>query len=233
MARRVRRMVSSGAMVGGVAAMLCGVPSAWAGDGGTGQVFFRGAWAQLGNDRGGEVFTDTAAGLGAAAANDGDSGYAVGAGLDLTLMGPDEMSQFPGDVCVLGEIFVEYSEYSRQRVVQTASALLAADGILSEPALTKISVSELAVSVAPKVRFNSKGSLRPWLVPVGVAFLVNSPPSNNATYLDLGLQFGGGIELKLTDALSVGGDLRYVYAFERSDTETSYLSAGGYLGINF
>ena len=34
------------------------------------QVFFRGAYSRLSNDRGTEVFTDTAAGLGAGAAND-------------------------------------------------------------------------------------------------------------------------------------------------------------------
>ena len=199
----------------------------------TGQVFFRGAWASLDGDRGEEVFTDTAAGLGTANANDGDTGYAVGAGLDLRLMGPDDMPSMPIDLATLGQIYVEYSEFSDQRVVQTASALLAADEILPAPALKKVSVSELQVAVAPKLLFNSEGTLRPWLIPVGLAFLVNSPPSDNASYLDIGLHFGGGIEVELGEAFAVGADVRYNLAFERSDTDTSYLSAGGYVGINF
>ena len=46
-------------------------------------VFFRGGWANLTNDRSGEVFTDVFGASGNR--NDNNSGYYVGAGLDLVL----------------------------------------------------------------------------------------------------------------------------------------------------
>jgi hypothetical protein len=68
---------------------------------------------------------------------------------------------------------------------------------------------------------------------VGLAFLVNSPPSNDTTYLDVGLHFAGGLDFVLIDEISLGVDVRYTYAFDQSNTGNSYLSVGGYAGINF
>ncbi len=184
------------------------------------QVFFRGAWSYLLDDRGTAVFTDTAA---ASGANDKQNGYAVGAGLDLALSKPDQL----GGNTLLGEIFVEYSRFSDQKVLPTTNFLLAST------ATRKVSVSELNVTIAPKLRLDSMGPVRPYIIPVGLSFLVNSPPSDNATYLDLGLHFAGGAEFLVTDQLSAGADLRFTKDLGHADTHTSYLTAGGYVGINF
>lgn len=181
------------------------------------QVFFRFAYARLNDSRGGEVFADAG---GASTLNDNEGGGSIGAGLDLSLMQV-------GENTLLGEIFLNYSRFSDKRVTTATSALL------GSPASAKVSVSELNVTVAPKLRIDSLGAIRPWVIPVGLAFLVNSPPSNNSSYLDVGLHFGLGAEYVLMDQIAIGADFRYTHGLEHSDTHTRYFSTGGYLGINF
>ncbi len=188
----------------------------------TNQVFFRGGFASLKNARGGEVFTDAG---GATTLNGGKHGFAVGAGLDIALMKLNAESDFA--TTLLGEIFAEYSRFSRNTVTQPTSVLLGGT------ATSNIAVSELNVVVAPKARFDSLGMVRPFVIPVGLAFLVNSPPSNDTTYLDVGLHFGVGADIQFMDQLSLGVDFRYTHGFENSGTETSYYSVGSYAGINF
>ncbi|MBK7974011.1 MAG: hypothetical protein IPK07_12295 [Deltaproteobacteria bacterium] len=198
------------------------------GGAGHGSVIFRGAYSALSSDRGGEVFTDAASGLGSGPSNDGKGGFGVAAALNLAMWAGPDMSWMPGDATIVGEIFVEYSKFSNESVVQTASALLGA------PALHVVNVTQLEVAVSPKVKFNSSCDLQPFIIPIGLAFLVPSPPTNNTTYLDLGLVFGGGIDYKIHKLLSVGMDVRYTWSLGEAEmTDTSYLSAGGYVGVNF
>ena len=189
------------------------------------QVFFRFAYSRLNDSRAGEVFTDTLTG-----GNSNEGGPSIGAGLDLALTEPDQL----GGNVLLGEIFINYSSFSDKRVAQASSAIVTGlGGGTVTPALTKVRVSQLNVTVAPKLRLDSMGPIRPWVIPVGLAFLVNSPPSNNASYLDVGLHFGAGVEYVLVDQLSIGADFRYTHGLEYSDTHTRYFSTGGYVGINF
>ena len=184
-------------------------------------VFFRGAYSRLIGSRGGDVFTDSG---GATTLNDGKGGFSVGAGLDLGLMKP---GQILGIASLGGELFVEFSRFSAKSVTQTTSVLLGA------PATSRVNVTELNVGVNPKLRFDSLGRFRPYLIPVGVAFLVSSPPSNDSTYLDLGLNFGGGVEYQIVDWLSLGVDARYALGFGMNNAKTSYFSTGGLVGIHF
>ncbi len=191
------------------------------------QVFFRGGYSLLTNDRGGEVFTDTAGTLGK---NDGKGGPGIGAGLDLALIKGDTLK----GITLLGEVFVEYSALSNKRVLSTTDFLLNKTGVTTGPLpTTKVRVSELNVTIAPKVRFDMLGMVRPYVIPVGLAFLVNSPPSNLTSYLDLGLQFAAGVDVKVIEALSVGCDVRYTHGFQLAETKDRYLSFGGYAGVNF
>jgi len=183
-----------------------------------GQVFFRGAYAYLVSDRGGEVFTDT--GGAAERSNDSKSGWSVGAGLDLTLV----REVFGGQL--QGQIFVEYASFSNEDVVQTTSALTGA------PAVEKVSVSQLTVAISPKYS-RDFGKFRPWIIPIGLAFLVNSPPSNDTTYLDVGGHWGAGVDYLLFDPLRIGVDLRYTAGLGQSDTSNDYLSTGLVVGIEF
>lgn len=184
-------------------------------------VFFRGAYSRLIGSRGREVFTDSG---GVTTLNDGKGGFSVGAGLDLGLMKP---GQILGVASLGGEIFIEFSRFSANQVTQTTSVLL------GSPSVSRVNVTELNVGINPKLRFDSLGRFRPYLVPVGVAFLVSSPPSNDSTYLDLGLNFAGGVEYQIVDWLSLGLDSRYTLGFGMNNTKTSYFSAGGTVGIHF
>ena len=177
------------------------------GGAGHGSVIFRGAYSALSSDRGGEVFTDAASGLGSGPSNDGKGGFGVAAALNLAMWAGPDMSWMPGDATIVGEIFVEYSKFSNESVVQTASALLGA------PALHVVNVTQLEVAVSPKVKFNSSCDLQPFIIPIGL---------------------GGGIDYKIHKLLSVGMDVRYTWSLGEAEmTDTSYLSAGGYVGVNF
>jgi hypothetical protein len=184
------------------------------------QVFFRGAYSRLSKNRGTEVFTDTAAGLGA---NDDQGGFSIAAGLNLALTDPADMR----GLVLLGEIFIEYSRFSKKQVLQTTSALLGGTDT------SDVHVTELNVTIAPMFRYDGWKVVRPFFIPIGLAFLVNSPPSNDTTYLDVGLHFAGGFDFALIDEISLGVDVRYTYAFDQSNTNNSYLSTGVYASVNF
>ena len=186
----------------------------------TNQVFFRGAYSSLVDGRGGEVFTDTGAANGT---NGEKGGFSIATGVNLGLTESEALNGFT----LIGEVFMEYSRFSAERVRQTTSALLGGT------ANSDVHVSVMNVAVSPKARFDGFGPVRPFIIPVGVAFLVNSPPSNDSTYLDLGLLFAGGIDLLVIDQLSLGVDFRYTMAFDETNTENSYFSVGSYAGINF
>lgn len=185
------------------------------------KVFFRGAYSRLITSRGNEVFTDT---LSAAGVNGGKGGFSVGAGLDLGLMKPGEIA---GVASLAGEIFLEYSRFSHALVRQTTSALLAGTNN------STVDVTELNVGVNPKVRFDNLGRFRPFVIPAGLAFLVVSPPSNDSTYLDIGLNFGAGVDFEICKWMTVGVDARYTHGFKTNNTNTSYFSTGASVGVLF
>jgi hypothetical protein len=186
-----------------------------------GQVFFRGGVAMLvGGDRGGEVFTDVngAAGL----RNDDKTGMSMGFGFSLPLL----KDPWFGNT-LLAEVLIDYAQFSRKQVVQTTSALLGGTNT------SNVSVSQIAIVAAPKYRFEL-GRVRPWLVPIGMEFIVNSPPSNDTTYQTPAVHFAAGIEYRLFDPLSVGVDARYNLGFGLAHVrEDNSFTAGGYLGFNF
>lgn len=186
------------------------------------QVFYRYGKANLKNSRAGQVFTDTASNLGAGPSNNSTSGWNVGAGLDLAML----PAAGPGDL--VGEVQATYAHYSAVKVRQASTALL------SQNVSSDVTVSGLEVVIAPKYRFAFlEGKLRPWIIPVGLAFLVNSPPSNDTNYLDVGLQFGVGVEYMVLKAVSLGADFRYTTAFKEPNVDMSHNAADLYAGINF
>jgi opacity protein-like surface antigen len=186
-----------------------------------GQVFYRYGFSSLSTDRGGQIFTDT---VGTTAKNNDKNGHGLGAGLDLSLM---QCPLFPQN-SVAGEIFVDYNRFSKKMVTNAIGTVAGVP-----PATGKISVSELAVVIAPKYRFGGLGKFRPWIVPVGLAFMVNSPPSNTTSYLDVGYQVGAGAEYELVKQLSLGVDYRYTIGSGDPGLKVKYSSIGTYLAINF
>lgn len=182
------------------------------------QVFFRfGGGFISGLSRGNGDYTDARASNGA---NDGKSGLALGFGFNLPLM----KDPIWGNT-VMGEVLVDYAQFSNNQVVPVTSALF------RQPFLNEVRVNQLAVVGAPKYRVDSLGSLRPWVIPVGMAFLVNSPPSDNSSYIDLGIHFGVGADYRITKSISVGLDCRYNLNLTREGV--SWLTTGAYLGFDF
>lgn len=185
----------------------------------SGQVFYRYGISKLSEDRGGQIFTDTGA---AAGKNDDDQGTSLSAGLDLKLMDCPLSNN-----SLLGEIYVDYNKFSDKRV---ANAIGQVAGV--EPKVNEVTVSQLAVVIAPKYRFEL-GKFRPWIIPAGLAFLVNSPPSNTTNYLDVGYHAGVGAEYMVLKELSLGADVRYTAGAGDPQLKVKYTSYGAYLGINF
>lgn len=195
-----------------------------------GQVFYKYGQATLRDDRGGGAYTDTLGAFKSQNKNDGDSGMSIAAGLDVPL------AKLFGNT-LLGEIMVEYSRFSDEKVVPVTSAIV--DEVVPTSTETganqtenKVVVSELNVVVAPKYRFEL-GKVRPWIIPAGLAFMVNSPPSDDSTYLDIGYHCGVGVEYMLTDLLSLGVDYRATFAAQDPGIDTTYSNYGVYVGINF
>jgi hypothetical protein len=216
-----RRLLIIGCMIAG---LLAGMASSAFAKGN--QVFFRGGGAFLTEDRGGQIFTDTGGATGTF--NNEDSGFYVGGGVELVLS--NNVWGFLPKTSVLGEIGVEYRRFDSNRVVQTAGAL--ASNFANLP-IEKVQLTMLNVSVSPKIKFNEGSRLRPWIIPVGLDFIVISPPSNDTTYLDVGVQFAGGLEYNIYGPFNVGADVRYHLSARHTDTNNDVTTVGVYVGIDF
>lgn len=185
-------------------------------------VFFRGGGAFAASDRSGEVFSDVLTG-----AATGDTGYYVGAGLDLVLS-KDLWGMMSG-VWALGEISVELKSYEAKTAGKSAQA---AAGVAT-PQTDTVEITQLTVSVSPKIMFMEGSRLRPWIIPVGLDFHVISPPSDETTVLDFGAQIAIGAQYRVWKAMHIGVDGRYHIAAGNTDTDNSFGTVGGYVGIAF
>jgi len=186
-------------------------------------VFFRGGFIRMNSDRGGEIFTDT---LGTTARNDKILGWYAGAGLDLLLS--RDAWKMVDRTWVLGEIGVQFNRLESQTV--TNAATFAALGVGQQ---NKVELTMVTISVAPKIKFMEGSVIRPWIIPVGLDIHVISPPSNQTQYLDVGAQFGAGIEFHVYKAFKIGIDARYHLAANMTNTVNSYAQVGPYAGIRF
>ena len=193
-------------------------------------VFFRGGWAGLTNDRSNEVFTDVFEFSGS---NNGNSGYYVGAGLDLVLT-RNVWDLLPG-TWVLGEIGVEFKRFNSKKVTQAVPTTCAVAGVgtCSVETNKKVKITMLTVNVAPKIMFMEGSRIRPWIIPAGLDFHVISPPSNDTTVLDIGVQFAVGAQVRVWKALHLGVDGRFHLATGQTDTTNNFGTAGAYFGIAF
>jgi hypothetical protein len=194
-------------------------------------VFFRGGWANLTNDRSDEVFTDVFEFSGS---NDQNTGYYVGAGLDLVLS--RNLWGMMSDTWALGEIGVEFKRFDSKKVTQavpsTCGAAIPSSGCTVETN-KKVQITMLTVNVAPKIMFMEGSRLRPWIIPVGLDFHVISPPSNDTTVLDIGVQFAVGAQYRVWKAIHLGVDGRFHLATGQTDTTNNFGTAGAYVGIAF
>ena len=202
------------------------------------QVFFRGGGAFMGSNRANELFTDARNPLGSGF-NDGGQGYYIGAGLDLLMhknfLGMEGMS-------LLGEVGLEFKRFTSKTVtntgnlgVTTACPIGAPAGALcvTSTAPNQVQITMLTVDVAPKLKFMEKSKLHPWIIPIGLDFHVISPPSNQTNYLDIGVQFGAGLEYAIWGPFNLGVDGRYHLTANMTNTVNNFGTVGAYVGIGF
>ena len=175
-----------------------------------GQVFFRGSWAQLESNREGDALVSSN--------NIGNDGWGVGAGLHLPLAVDPFLKND-----IMGEIMLAYYRFGK------------------DPSGTTTEDSMFTALIGPRYRIHLAepgtplGRIQPF-VGVGMLFGVISPPSNNVSYLDIGVQPSIGVDYTLpgfNDTLSIGMDYRYSYFAQDVNRNDNFQTAGVYLGINF
>lgn len=167
-------------------------------------VTFRGGYTHLNSPARSAVFTGN---------KTGTSGYMVGATVEVGLL-RDPWFNNP----LYGQVSMDFSGISGS----TQFAL----GDRGKQSLYKIAVS-------PKYRIDTLGNWHPWIVPIGLSFLVNSPPSNATTYLTVGGTTGAGIEYTFLKKLSLGLAASYNFYTNRNSLNTDHVSVGPYIGVGF
>jgi hypothetical protein len=222
-------------------------------------VFFRGGYAKMDHDRGGEGLTNLwngipALGLPFAAqgytgegVNGGDEGWYFGAGFDFSLS--DNMwgllAGTPlNNTELLAELMFEYKKWDHANFSSTplqlatelaaGGALGAGTGLVGALGGGTVTVSQLSISAAPKIKFLEGQKFRPWIIPLGFAMHINTPTSDGVTYFNPGMVFGAGADYNIWGPFFVGADARYhLTANDNDDVDQDGFSAGGYLGIGF
>ncbi|MGR8979894.1 MAG: porin family protein [Gammaproteobacteria bacterium] len=187
-------------------------------------VFFRGGWADMDHSREGvSIASDSFVNqqvLGGTGSRGDDEGFYIGAGFDFSLN--DDLFGAMDNTEVLAELMFEWKDYG-----QTQGNLLTDndDGV---------SVSQITISAAPKIKFLKGSPLRPWIIPVGLAAHIISPPSEQITVFNPGIMFGGGADYHLWNNIYLGVDARYHLTSDSGDgVNTDGYTAGGYIGIGF
>ena len=216
--------VWSVAIVIAVGLAAFGVPPVLAEDGTGNQVFFKGGFVGFNSNRGNEFFTDCGvAGANTCGQNNSSTGWYVGAGLDLVLSKNvwGEMDK----TWVIGEIGVQFNRISSETVNGGVSVFTGPNA--------KTQLTSVTIDVSPKIKFMEGSKLRPWIIPVGLDIMVISPPSNQTQYLDVGVEFGAGVEYDLWKAFKLGLDGRYHLMSNMTNTDNSYGQVGPYVGISF
>lgn len=213
------------------------------------RVFFRGGYAAMTDDRRNGAFTDMndiSGALGAAGLpsvkNGNDDGWYFGAGFDF-LLSDNVFGLLPG-TWALAELGLEFRDLGAEEVHvvgPVAECLLLnqvlAGGLPGAVNCTGIRGQEnlmmLTVSAAPKLKFNEGGKFRPWLIPAGLDLNVVSPPSDSTNYLDIGVQFAGGVDYEVIPGITIGADVRYHLSANLTDPDynAAALQAGRNAGL--
>ncbi|MGH8497859.1 MAG: hypothetical protein ACRERV_03490 [Methylococcales bacterium] len=224
-------------------------------------IFFRGGFQHMTNGtRINESFSDFWAGnnptlLGLSRPTNGDNrdAWYIGAGIEHTLS--EDLFGLWDGADLLGEINFQWARYGSKNspgglagdgAIRAVPAAGLAIGVLAtggaNPGLANgdfnsnlrgITISQFTLSASPKIKFLPDSALRPWIIPIGLDIHVISPPSNAATVLMAGMQFGGGLEYTLWKNIVAGADARYHWAQKIDGSDPRFWQVGGYLGFKF
>jgi len=189
-----------------------------------GQVFFKGGAVRMEHPRRNSLLT---------VQDDPNKkdGWQVGGGVDLPVMTIFNST-------LLGEIYVEYIQTQHTKGDSAATVETPPNKKLAEGGgLENI----LTVGIAPKIRFDNLGTYspllapyRPWIIPVGLTFNVNTPVNKAITNISVGGVTGLGIErLFFNNRVSLGVDFRYYWGPDIPDENLKHFTTGGYVGLNF
>lgn len=206
--------------------------------GGGNMVFFRGGYVRNNHDRQGDILTDTLGGAtsltGVSQSNGKQDGWYAGAGLDLVLS--NDLFGFADSIEVLGEIMFEYKEFDKQDLT-LQPLITVVDGSLGNPGLAtagSVKVGQFTLTASPKVKFMKGSKFRPWIIPVGLAIHVISPPSDGVTVLEPGMHFAAGVDYNVWNNVYVGADFRYNLVFGKLDgVDMEGFTTGAYAGFGF
>jgi opacity protein-like surface antigen len=201
-------------------------------------LFFRGGYARLMSDRAKDILPSP----GDSDAN-GQNGFYIGAGFEHTLsrdlFGLTEGTPLDG-TDLLGEVMFEYKRFAQGKSLLTDSDNDSVVAPLGGRKQETSTVTQFTLTAAPKIKLWRESVIRPWIIPVGFAVHVISPPSDGVTVFNPGMMFGAGAEVKVWENLYAGLDFRYhVTPGSKSslsgveDTDTDGLTAGGYIGFGF
>jgi len=129
---------------------------------------------------------------------------------------------------------VEYKRWTSNEVIVAVPSTCALAGVPT-CAVTKdkVELTMLTVSISPKLMFMEGSRFRPWIIPAGLDFHVISPPSNETTVLDIGVQFAAGAQYRVWKALHLGLDGRFHLAAGETNTTNNFGTFGAYAGIGF
>jgi hypothetical protein len=192
-------------------------------------LFFRGGFAHMDQSRNGVSIQSDVMPLGAQDQSDTDAWY-IGAGFDFGLT--DDVWGLVDNTEVLAELMFEYKEFGGH---------VQGNGLANDPIIIagpqnprSVTVNQLTLTAAPKIKFMKGSAFRPWIIPLGLGIHVISPPSESITVLNPGIMFGGGADYKIWKEIYVGADARYHLTGGAADgVNTDGYTAGGYLGIGF
>lgn len=198
-------------------------------------IFFRGGYARNDTTRNGvSIFSNVAlssAAPGVLGEQPDKDGWYFGAGFDFGLT--DDAWGLMDDTQVLAELMFEYKKFAEVRGnVLTQEPTPLATGALATP--RTVTVNQFTLTASPKIKFMKESDFRPWIIPVGFAMHVVSPPSESITVLNPGLMFGAGADYRIWKDIFLGADARYhLTASDADGVDTDGFTAGGYVGIGF
>lgn len=197
-------------------------------------IFFRGGFASNDASRNGVSTFSTVAGsqLGLPGGQADKDAWYIGAGFDFGLT--DDVWGMMDKTEVLAELMFEYKEFANNvqgnALANTPTLLIPGATVNSRT----VTVNQLTLTAAPKIKFLKGSAFRPWVIPVGLGLHVISPPSESITVLNPGIMFGAGADYRVWKDIFVGIDGRYHLTGGAADgVNTDGFTAGGYLGIGF
>lgn len=197
--------------------------------GGGNMVSFRGGYARNNDPRFGNILTDFDAN-GGNSDNGKSDGWYVGASLDLLLS--DDLFGVEDSIEVLGEIMFEYKEFDNTNL--NTRPLPALAGSPNDVIQGSVKVNQFTLTASPKVKFMKGSKFRPWIIPVGLAIHVISPPSDGVTVLEPGMHFAAGADYNVWKNIYLGADVRYNLAFGDLDgVDLNGFTTGAYVGFGF